>query len=143
MWRFIAEIWLTPSRRTADRELSFRAMNARMTAATLSAGQRHRLIRAVERPDGLVLVRGKGPVQIKLRAAGITAAFGDCVDVCTPLGLEVRAVCLADPFLSRQKSADVRRRQARAKAEGIDGRRAEALDCGARGDAAGNGHGER
>ena len=118
-------------------------MNARMTAAALSAGQRHRLIRAEEQPDGLVLVRGIGPVQIKLRAAGITAAFGDCVDVCTPLGLEVRAVCLADPFLSRQKSADARHRQAQANARGIDGRRAKAFDGGAGRNAAKNGSGER
>ena len=118
-------------------------MNARMTAAALSADQRHRLIRAEEQPDGLVLVRGNGPVQIKLRAAGITAAFGNCVDKFTPLGIEVRAVCLADPFLSRQKSADARHRQAQATARGIDGRRAKALDSGAGSNAARNVSSER
>lgn len=92
-----------------------------MNAAALSAGQRHRLIRAQERPDGLVLVRGKGPVQFKLRATGLTAAYGDGVDVCTPLGLEVRAVCLEDPFLSRERSADARHREAQLTREGLMG----------------------
>ena len=96
-------------------------MNARMTAAALSAGQRHRLIRAEEQPDGLVLVRGNGPVQFKLRATGLTAAYADGVDVCTPIGLEVRNVCLEDPFLSRQSSADVRHHEAQLTREGSMG----------------------
>ena len=117
MWHGIVELRLMSSRRTADRGLAFPAMDARMTAVALSAGQRHRLIRAEEQPDGLVLVRGKGPVQIKLRAAGITAAFGDCVDVCTRLASKCAPSALQTLFCrakNRQMLAIVKRRLTRA-----------------------------